>query len=148
MGVSQPSTEVSPSVTPAAPPRMPAWVDLVLRGVGAAVAAWGGFVLAAFGAFISAFRIGTALVPLALPLALVGNALLIWFAYRVTGNKFLGLLPGLIWIVVSFVWSSRTTEGDLVLYQSNWVATVYLLVGSATVGICGYRLIVPPRRRP
>jgi hypothetical protein len=148
MGVSQHSAEASPPVTPAGPPRIPEWVDGVLRGAGAAVAAWGGFVLAAFGAFISPFRIGTVLVPLALPLALVGNALLIWFAYRVTGNKFLGLLPGLIWIMVSFVWSSRTTEGDFVLYQSNWVATVYLLVGSATVGICAYRMIVPPRRRP
>jgi hypothetical protein len=148
MGVSQHGTDASPSVTPADPPRIPEWVDVVLRAVGAAVAAWGGFVLAAFGAFISAFRIGTALVPLALPLAVVGNALLIWFAYRVTGNKFLGLLPGLIWIMVSFVWASRTTEGDLVLYESNWVATVYLLVGSATVGVYAYRLIVPPRRRP
>ena len=148
MGVSQPGTDVSPDVTPAEPFRIPEWVDTVLRGVGAAVAAWGGFVLAVFGAFISAFRIGTVLVPLALPLALVGNALLVWFAYRVTENKFLALLPGLIWIVVSFVWSSRTTEGDLVLYESNWVATAYLLVGSATVGICAYRLIVPPRRRP
>jgi hypothetical protein len=149
MGVSpQPDADVSPPVTPDGPPRIPEWVDPVLRGVGAGVAAWGGFVLAAFGAFISAFRIGSALVPLALPLVVVGNALLIWFGYRVTGNKFLGLLPGLIWILVSFVWASRTTEGDLVLYESNWVATAYLLVGSATVGACAYRLIVPSRRRP
>jgi hypothetical protein len=137
----------STQAPPPAPARGPDWIDPVLRGVGAAVAAWGGFVLAAFGAFISAFRIGPVLVPLALPLVVVGNALLIWFAYRVTEHKFLGLLPGLIWIVVSFVWSSRTTEGDLVLYQSNWVATAYLLVGSATVGICGYRMMVPSRRR-
>jgi hypothetical protein len=25
---------------------------------------------------------------------------------------------------------------------------VYLLVGSATVGICAYRMIIPTRRRP
>jgi hypothetical protein len=144
-GLTESGTETAP---PPGPPRAPEWVDLVVRGVGAAVAAWGGFVLAAFGAFISAFRIGAVLIPVALPLVVAGNALLIWFSYRVTAHKLLGLLPGLIWILVSFIWSSRTTEGDLVLYDSNWVATVYLLVGSATVGICAYRILVPPRRRP
>jgi hypothetical protein len=138
--------DTSPAAAPEIAPPWLRWVDLILRGLGAGVAAWGGLVLAGYGAFMSAFRVGTALVPVAVPLAIVGNAALIWFAYRVTRHTFLGLLPGLLWVAVTFIWSSRTTEGDLVLYQSNWVATAYLLAGSATVGVCAYRLIVP--RRP
>jgi fatty-acid desaturase len=120
-------------------------LDLVVRGFGVVVAVWGGFVLAAYGAFLSAYRIGATLVPLALPLVVVGNAGLIWFAYRVTGHKLLGLSPGIVWILVTFVWSTSTSEGDLVLYQKNWVATAYLLAGSATVGLYAYRLVVPKR---
>jgi hypothetical protein len=41
--------------------------------------------------------------------------------------------------------SSRRTEGDLLLAQSNWVATVYLFAGSITLGVMGYRLFLPPR---
>jgi hypothetical protein len=140
------SAEASSPVTPADPSPIWRWVDIGLRAVGAAVAAWGGLLLAAYGAFITAFRIGPTLVPVALPLAIVGNAALIWFAHRVSGSKFLGLLPGLLWIAVSFVWSSRSTEGDLVLYDSNWVGPAYLLTGAATIGVCAYRMIVPPRR--
>jgi hypothetical protein len=140
------SAEASPPATPASPSPLWRWVDIALRVLGAAAAAWGGLMLAAYGAFITPFRIGATLVPVALPLAIVGNLALIWFAYRVTGNKFLGLLPGLIWIALSFVWSSRSTEGDLVLFDSNWVATAYLLTGAATIGVCAYRMIVPPRR--
>jgi hypothetical protein len=142
------NVEASPPVTPADPSPILRWLDLGLRGLGAVIAFWGAFMLAAYGAFISAFRVGATLVPVAVPIAIVGNAVLIWFAYRVTGHKFLGVLPGLLWITVSFVWSSRTTEGDLVLYQSNWVATVYLLAGATTIGVCAYRIILPPRRRP
>jgi len=122
------------------------WLDAALRGFGEALAVWGALLVAAYGAFLSAFRVGPDLVPIALPIAVVGNAALIWFAYRVSGHKLFALVPGFIWIIVTFAWSSRTTEGDLVLYQSNWVATVYLLVGSATIGICAYRLFIP--RRP
>ena len=145
--MSAPSDLTNPvEVTPPRPDDGPAWLHCVLRWVGAAVAVWGAVLIATFGAFITPWRVGTVLVPVALPLAVLGNAALIRFAYRVTRNKFLGLLPGLVWVVVSFVASARTTEGDLVLYQSNWVATVYLLAGAATVGVAAYRMIVPRSR--
>jgi hypothetical protein len=145
--VSAPSELSSPvDAPPPAPERDgPAWLDPAVRWAGAAVAVWGGAVLGAFGAFATAYRVGTVLVPVALLFAVFGNAVLIRFAHRVTGRRFLALLPGLVWITLSFVASSRTTEGDLVLYQSNWVATVYLLAGSATVGLMAYRMLIPPR---
>ena len=133
-----------------APPPQPApgLPDALVRVAGAVVAIWGGVLLAFTGAFLTPFRIGTVLVPVAIVLAVAGNAVLIWFAYDVTGNKFLGLLPGLVWLAWSFVFADRTKEGDLVLVQGNWVATVYLFAGSATIAVAAYRMLVPRRHQP
>ena len=105
--------------------------------------------LAVYGVFITPFRVGAVLVPVALVFAVVGNLVLIWFAHGVTRNRWLALLPGAIWLVITFAASGRTTEGDLVLYQSNWVATAYLFAGAATITVAGYRILTaappPPR---
>ena len=116
-------------------------VDAALRGAGAAVAAWGAVVLAVYGAFVTPLRVGTVLVPVALVFAIVGNLMLIWFAHEVTRNRWLALLPGGIWLIITIAASDRTTEGDLVLYQSNWVATAYLFAGAATITVAGYRVL-------
>ena len=47
---------------------------------------------------------------------------LIWFTYLATGHKGVAPVPGLIWLVLTVRASSRTTEGDLVLADNNWVA--------------------------
>jgi hypothetical protein len=117
--------------------------DRLLTVAGTVIGLWGGFLLAIYTMFITPYRIGTVLIPLSIVLAIAGNAALIWFTYTATGNKWLGLLPGLVWVALTFFGADRTTEGDLVLSQRNWVATVYLFAGAATVGIAAYRLIVP-----
>lgn len=122
-------------------------LDVVACVAGTVVAVWGAVVLSVYGAFLTPFRIGQVLVPVAVALVVGGNALLIRFAHRVTGSRYLALLPGLVWVALSFVGSERTTEGDLVLYQSNWVATVYLFAGTGTVVVCAYRLLIPPADR-
>ena len=136
-----------PHSTPPAPSPEPRrddlLADVLVRVGGAVVAIWGGILLGLYATFMTPFRIGTALVPISIALAVVGNAGLVWFAYLTTRNKFVALLPGLVWAVLSFMGSARTTEGDLVLYQSNWVGTVYLFAGSITVGVAAYRIIVP-----
>jgi hypothetical protein len=108
-------------------------VDTLVRVAGAAVAVWGGLVLAVAGAFLTPFRIGTVLVPVSVVLVVLGNVALVRFTYAVTGSRLLALLPGVAWFGVSLLWAARTTEGDLVLYQTNWVATVYLLAGCLAV---------------
>jgi hypothetical protein len=128
---------------PPSPPARPGVLDVMARSAGAVVAVWGAVVLSAYGAFLTPFRLGQVLMPVAVVLAVGGNALLIRFAHGVTGNKMLALLPGLVWLVLSFIGAERTTEGDLVLYQSNWVATVYLFAGAGTVAVFAYRLLVP-----
>jgi hypothetical protein len=121
--------------------RVPA-VQRFLEVAGVVLAAWAAVVLSALGAFLTPMRVGTVLVPVAVVLAVAGNAALVGFTRRVTERRPLVLLPGALWLALSFVAASRTTEGDLVLYQSNWVATVYLLAGAVTIGVAGYRLIV------
>ncbi|HEX6870836.1 MAG TPA: hypothetical protein VF163_07040, partial [Micromonosporaceae bacterium] len=119
---------------------------LLTRVLGAVVAAWGGVLLATYGAFLTPLRVGAVLVPLSVVLAMLGNALLARFAYAVTGSRLLGLLPGLIWLVLSLIWSDRTTEGDLVLVGS-WVSTLYLFLGLTPTVVAAYRWFVtaPPR---
>jgi hypothetical protein len=119
---------------------------LWLRLVGLVVACLGGALLAIVGAFLTPYRIGSVLVPVSLVIVLVGIVALTRFAHEVTDRAGLSLLPGGVWLVLSLVLSSRTSEGDLVLTSQNWVATVYLLVGSVTLGVLAYRMIVPNRR--
>jgi hypothetical protein len=123
-------------------PRDPVWV----RIAGLAFATMGGLVVALLGAFLTPYRIGTVLVPLSLVVVVVGLAMVTRFAHTVTGHPGLSLIPGLAWLILSLVLSGRTTEGDLVLIQQNWVASVYLLVGSVTLGVLGYRMIIGRRR--
>jgi fatty-acid desaturase len=133
-------------VTEEPPPKDPG-SEILIRAGGLAVACWGAVLLAAVGAFLTPYRIGSVLVPISVVLVVVGILGLTQFAHEVTGHTWLSLIPGLIWLLISFGWSSRTSEGDLVLVEQNWVATVYLLAGSVTIGIAAYRMIVP-RRRP
>jgi hypothetical protein len=123
-------------------PPDPLWVRLA--GLGFAIL--GALVVALIGAFLTPYRIGTVLVPLSLVVVVVGLVMVTRFAHTVTGHPGLSLIPGLAWLILSLVLSGRTTEGDLVLIQQNWVASVYLLLGSVTVGVLGYRMIIGRRR--
>jgi hypothetical protein len=119
--------------------------DLVFRWLGLFVGIWGGVLLAAIGAFYSPFRVGGVLLPLSVLIVVAGMILLVRFTYDATGHKWLSLLPGVVWLALTVMVSSRRTEGDLLLAQSNWVATAYLFAGSITLGVMGYRLFLPPR---
>lgn len=138
------STSPSPlgpgPAVPPPPPPTPLW----LRLAGLAVACLGALVVAVVGAFLTPFRIGSILVPVSLLIAVGGLTAVTRFAYALTEKVGLSLLPGALWLVVSLVLSAPTTEGDLILVQ-NWVAVTYILVGSVTVGVLAYRMIVPRR---
>ena len=128
------------------PPTEPGRSDLLVKAGGLVVACWGAVLLAAVGAFLTPYRIGSVLVPISVVLVVTGILGLTQFAHEVTGHTWLSLIPGLIWLLISFGWSARTNEGDLVLVEQNWVATVYLLAGAVTIGVAAYRMIVPSRR--
>jgi hypothetical protein len=93
--------------------------------------------------------IHTVRVPVSVVLAVGGNIALIWLGWRLTRHRFLALVPGLIWAAVALVSANETREGDLALASNNWVALVFLLSGSVTVGFAAYRLILTrPRNEP
>jgi hypothetical protein len=87
-------------------------------------------------------------VPLALVLAVLGNAALAWATYELTRRGSAVLLPAFAWVVPMFVAADRTTEGDLVLTSNNWVGLATLFTGALAFGITAYWLIVRSIRRP
>ncbi len=119
--------------------------EVWLKAGGVIVGCLGAVLLAIVGAFLTPLRLGGVLVPVALPLVVAGLAGLLWFTRTTTGHAGLALLPGVVWLVLSLVLSASTTENDIVLAQNNWVAVVYLLLGSVTIGVTAYRMIVPRR---
>jgi hypothetical protein len=127
-----------------APPRG----DLALRIAGSVVAVWGAALLGVVGALFTPVRVSGQLVPVSVLLAIGGNLGLMWFAYVTTARRGLALLPGAVWIVVAFVASTGTREGDVVISSRNWVGSVYLLAGTATIGLTAYRLLFAPVKPP
>jgi len=105
------------------------------------------FLIAVIGALLTPYRVGATLVPISLVIAVAGIIGTIWFALRVTGHRVVAMLPGVVWLAVSLFASSRTTEGDLILISSNWVASGYLLAGPIAIAACGYWLFYAQRRR-
>ena len=120
-------------------------LEIGLQVLGTVVALALAGLVAIYGAFLTPYRVGTSLVPISLVIAAGGNIGVIWFAYVTTRNRYLAMLPALVWLILSFLASSRTSDGDLILISTNWVATVYLLVGPAAIAFCGYRLFLRPR---
>jgi hypothetical protein len=153
------SAELSadPSVASGAEPA-PGWLTRKLTAVpervrelarvvsGAAVSLWAALLLSVVGAFLTPLRIGTVQAPVSIVLGIGGNALIMWFAYRVTRSKGFALLPGLLWVALTFFASGTTSERDVVLL-GNWVAIAYLYSGCATITVIAYRLLVPRRPR-
>jgi hypothetical protein len=72
---------------------------------------------------------GNMRIPLSLVLALVTNPLLGWFAFATTGRRFAALLPAAAWCVVWILAAGRTTEGDLLITNDNWVGLLTLFSG-------------------
>jgi hypothetical protein len=118
-------------VTPPAPP--PTLPELAVRAAGLVIAIWAAVLLALFGAILTPLRLGGALVPVSIPLAVAGNLALVWFVEVTTGRRGLALVPGLAWVAVTLVAGGRTTEGDLLIV--NWVGPVSLLAGGATLAL-------------
>ncbi len=81
-------------------------------------------------------------MPVALLAAVVGNAAIVWFTYRVTRHVGLALLPGLAWLIVMGVAGTTTSDGDLILTGNNWVGLATIATGSLAWAGTGYWLIV------
>jgi hypothetical protein len=133
-------TQPAPPQAPPEPPR-PA-LDLALRIAGGVVAGYGGLITGLIEIAYAPLHLGRWPVPISIPLAIILNALLVWFGYRVTRHRGVALLPGVVWFALIMVASVRTTEGDLVLIN-DWVSLGTIFGGTLGWGIAGYRLIAP-----
>jgi hypothetical protein len=91
--------------------------------------------------------VGTTRLPASPLAAVVGNVALVYFAYLVTGRRLAAVGPALVWTAVMVVAASRTSEGDLVLTDDNWVGIGTMLAGSVAFAAAGYRLILTGARR-
>jgi hypothetical protein len=95
----------------------------------AALLGWGvlAFVVPAFLALVEVLwlplRAGPVLLPVSVVAAVVGNALLVTLAARVSGSRVVGVLPAVAWLAVVLRASVPRPEGDL------------LLVGGGTLGV-------------
>ncbi|WP_426510139.1 hypothetical protein ACPPVO_05280 [Dactylosporangium sp. McL0621] len=105
-----------------------------------------GAALAIIEALYSPLRIGGWRVPVSLVMALVTNPLLGWFAYTTTRRRLAALLPAAAWCVVWVLAAGRTSEGDLIITEDNWVGLLTLFAGPLAFAIGIY--ISTLRSRP
>jgi len=122
-------------------------LGLLLRVAGGVVAVGLAAAFAVYGAFLAPlYYPGSDIrLPVALVFALVGNPLLVWFTYRVTGHRLALLAPAAVWCGVWLAASGRTTEGDLLITGDNWVGLTTLFLGPLAFAAGAYLTVI---RRP
>ncbi len=108
-------------------------------------AAW----LALVEVFWLPLRIGVVPVPLSVLAAVTGNLLLVRAAHRLSGSRAVGVLPALVWLVVSLAATVRRPEGDLVLVGSGATGKVglaFLVCGVVAAAFAAGRVLASPVR--
>jgi hypothetical protein len=140
-------------------------VDPLLRVLGGLLSFVGGFLAAALAVLLVPLRLWELLgplaellevdptsgpaalrVPVAIPLAVVGNLFLVRFARQVTGVRWGALLPGVGWFLLIVAALQATTEGDRLLMPDDWVATLTLFGGTVTLVIATVLSLTSPPR--
>jgi hypothetical protein len=127
-------------------PQTRASLEIALTIAGLLVATLLGAALAIIEALYSPLRIGGWRVPVSLVMALATNPLLGWFAYTTTRRRLAALLPAAAWCVVWVLAAGRTSEGDLIITEDNWVGLLTLFAGPLAFAIGIY--ISTLRSRP
>jgi len=86
---------------------------------------------------------GGPLLWLAVPLSVVFNWAIAWFAVSTTRRRWSLAPPWALWtLLMLFAAGVRSDEGDYLLGGENWVALVTILAGSLTYAVYSYRLIL------
>jgi hypothetical protein len=119
-------------------PEMAKGLDIAISVGGLLVATLLAAALAIIEALYSPLRINGVLVPVSLVVAIATNPLLGWFAITTTKRRVAALLPAGVWCVLWFLAAGRTSEGDLVITQNNWVGLATLFTGPFAFAIGVY----------
>jgi hypothetical protein len=98
--------------------------------------------LALWGAFLVPFRVGGTLVPVSLVIAVVGNVLVGRAGARVAGSTG-AVVPGLLWVAITLVLSSRRAEGDVVV-PSSATGVGFLLAGALASAVAYGAAVLRP----
>jgi hypothetical protein len=101
---------------------------------------------AAYEAFLTPLYWGSTRLPVSLLAAVVGNLALVYFTFVVTGRRLATVGPAVVWVAVMVTAASRSSEGDLVLTDNNWVGIGTMLAGSVAFAVAGYRLVLTAAR--
>jgi len=92
---------------------------------------------------LSSLRVGGVLVGLAVPVAIVANYAISWFAVETAGRRWVMGPPAVVWVVFMMVIAGRrTAEGDYLLSADNCVGLVLILAGSLSFAVYAYRMIL------
>ncbi|GIE27683.1 hypothetical protein Ait01nite_007280 [Actinoplanes italicus] len=138
-------------------------LDVVIRAAGVSISIIATVVTALLELELSSLRIGAigalldgrspyegsgAALPLVVPLTIVANWGIAWFAVTTTGRRWAAGPPWALWtLIMMLAASSRTSEGDYLLGGENWVALVTILAGSLTFAVYVYQLILSPLKK-
>jgi hypothetical protein len=139
-------TSAAPEHKPTPLRQPPPWLDAAARVLGFVTALLLAALSAAFEAFLAPLYLGSTRSPVSLVAAVVGNLALVYFTYVVTGRRLAVVGPVLVWVAVMVAAASRTSEGDLVLTDNNWVGIGTMLAGSVAFALAGYRLVLTGAR--
>lgn len=121
-------------------------VDRALRVAGALVAVAAAALTGILELLLSTVRIGGQLIGLSAAVAVVGNALIAWFAIRAVGHVWAVALPAAVWFLLMVAAVTRTSEGDLLLTGDNWVGLLMIFGGSLSFAVVAFRAILSPSR--
>ncbi|MBO4206087.1 hypothetical protein [Micromonospora echinofusca] len=139
---------VVPAQGPPAEPTPPApWLrtaDLVLRAVAGVLAVAGALLTGLVELMLAGVRVGGHLVGVAVPVVVVANVALSWFAHRAVGAGWAVALPAVPWFGLMVVAAVRTDEGDLLLAGDNWVGLAMIVAGAMTFAVMTFRLVLAP----
>ncbi|WP_433214868.1 hypothetical protein ACQP00_04785 [Dactylosporangium sp. CS-047395] len=146
-GVVWPEVEAAPPRRRLSPELERAF-DIAITVGGLIVATLLGIGLAIVEALYSPLRVHGVRVPVSLLMAVVTNPLLGWFAFTTTRSRLAALLPAAGWCVVWILAAGRTSEGDLIITEDNWVGLMTLFAGPLAFAIGIYISSMRPRPVP
>jgi hypothetical protein len=124
-------------------PRPSRALDVTLRVAGVIIAILATIFSGLLEIFLSTLRVAGVLVGVSIPLAVLGNVAIAWFAVTTTGRRWALGPPWALWTLMMLAAAGiRTDEGDYLLSGDNWIALVMILVGSLTFAVFSYRMIL------
>ena len=136
-------TVEEPTGTPLPPAPPSRALDRTVRIAGVLVSVLATLVTGVAEVMLTTWRIAGVTTGVSIPLAVLANLAIAWFAVTTTGRRWAVGPPWALWTLIMFFAAAvRTEEGDYLLGADDWVGLVMILVGSLAFAVHAYRLIM------